>query len=214
MSTAEELELQKQGLSVPLLTTRQFAEHADLAKLRPRRAVQELHATHRVTGNHIKDRPLWMEWRERQLAPETPKVGEMVVVLEVRNHYKYTKIAKKEDGSADGGAAADLFASLDNSATSGGEGANATAAGALDLTTTEETTKDAEVEIHLRLSGAGEHRANGDYYPVFHGPARREMRGMNFYALQQNDLSWKPAPIFWRNALYPCLLYTSPSPRD
>ena len=137
MSTAEELELQKQGLSVPLLTTRQFAEHADLAKLRPRRAVQELHATHRVTGNHIKDRPLWMEWRERQLAPETPKVGEMVVVLEVRNHYKYTKIAKKEDGSADGGAAADLFASLDNSATSGGEGANATAAGALDLTTTE-----------------------------------------------------------------------------
>ena len=41
MSTAEELELQKQGLSVPLLTTRQFAEHADLAKLRPRRAVQE-----------------------------------------------------------------------------------------------------------------------------------------------------------------------------
>ena len=33
----EELELQKQGLSVPLLTTRQFAEHADLAKLRPRR---------------------------------------------------------------------------------------------------------------------------------------------------------------------------------
>ena len=173
------------------------------AKLRPRRAVQELHATHRVTGNHIKDRPLWMEWRERQLAPETPKVGEMVVVLEVRNHYNYTKIAKKEDGSADGGAAADLFASLDNSATSGGEGANATAAGALDLTTTEETTKDAEVEIHLRLSGAGEHRANGDYYPVFHGPARREMRGMNFYALQQNDLSWKPAPIFWRNALYP-----------
>ena len=138
MSTAEELELQKQGLSVPLLTTRQFAEHADLAKLRPRRAVQELHATHRVTGNHVKDRPLWMEWRERQLAPETPKVGEMVVVLEVRNHYKYTKIAKKEDGSADGGAAADLFASLDNSATSGGEGANATAAGALDLTTTTE----------------------------------------------------------------------------
>ena len=89
-----------------------------------------------MTGNHVKDRPLWMEWPERQLAPETPKVGEMVVVLEVRNHYKYTKMAKKEDGSADGGAAADLFASLDNSATSGGEGASA-AAGALDLTTTE-----------------------------------------------------------------------------
>ena len=51
----------------------------------------------------------------------------MVVVLEVRNHYKYTKMARRRRLRRRRRRRPLRF--LDNSATSGGEGANATAAG-------------------------------------------------------------------------------------